>query len=35
MLALPSWLPGWFWLMTGLVTITAAQRVAWAVRHLR
>jgi phosphatidylglycerophosphate synthase len=35
MLALPGWLPGWFWLMTGLVTITAAQRVAWAVRHLR
>jgi phosphatidylglycerophosphate synthase len=35
MLALPGWLPGWFWLMTVLVTITAAQRVTWAVRHLR
>jgi len=35
MLALPSWLPGWFWLMTALVALTVVQRVAWAVRRLR
>lgn len=35
MLALPRWLPGWFWLMAALVAVTVAQRVAWAVRELR
>jgi len=35
MLALPGWLPGWFWLMTALVALTTVQRVVWAVRHLR
>jgi phosphatidylglycerophosphate synthase len=35
MLAIPGWLPGWFWVMTGLVALTVVQRVVWAVRHLR
>jgi phosphatidylglycerophosphate synthase len=35
MLALPGWLPGWFWLMAALVAVTIVQRVAWAVCHLR
>jgi phosphatidylglycerophosphate synthase len=35
MLAFPGWLPGWFWLMAALVAVTVAQRVTWAVRHLR
>jgi phosphatidylglycerophosphate synthase len=35
MLAIPGWLPGWFWVMAVLVAVTVAQRVAWAVRELR
>jgi phosphatidylglycerophosphate synthase len=35
MLVIPGWLPGWFWVMAGLVAVTAVQRVVWAVRHLR
>jgi phosphatidylglycerophosphate synthase len=35
MLAVPAWLPGWFWVMTALVAVTVVQRVFWAVRHLR
>lgn len=35
MLAVPAWLPGWFWLMAALVVLTVVQRVVWAARHLR
>lgn len=35
MLALPGWLPGWFWLMAALVVLTVGQRLSWALRHLR
>ncbi len=33
-LLFPAWMSGWFWLTAALVSLGAAQRVAWAVRHL-
>ncbi|GMU55019.1 MAG: hypothetical protein AMXMBFR33_41650 [Candidatus Xenobia bacterium] len=34
LLVFPAWMSGWFWLTAALVSLGAAQRVAWSVRHL-